>query len=68
MYVSQLVFGDQKAAVLLPWRRHFNVTDAQIFVARRDNAKTIFKSMFETKGADLQADRWNSLMREGSAG
>lgn len=30
MYVSQLVYGDQKAAFLLPWRRHFNLNDAQV--------------------------------------
>lgn len=57
IYVSQLVFGDQKAAFLLPWRKNFNLTEAQIFVARRDNAKTIFKSLFEVEGGDLKADR-----------
>lgn len=30
IYVSQLVFGDQKAAFLLPWRRYFSITDAQV--------------------------------------
>ncbi len=58
MYVSALVFGDQKAAFLLPWRRHFNLTDAQLFVARRDNAKAIFKIHLESKGGDLPADRY----------
>ena len=58
VYVSQLVFGDQKAAFLLPWRRHFTLTEAQLFVARRDNAKAIFKAQFEKDlGGDLQADR-----------
>jgi len=57
IYVSQLVFGDQKAAFLLPWRRHFNITDAQVFVARRDNAKTIFKAIMEREGNELRADR-----------
>lgn len=32
IYVSQLVFGDQKSAFLLPWRRLFNVSDAQASV------------------------------------
>uniref|UniRef100_A0A7S0S6E9 Uncharacterized protein n=1 Tax=Chlamydomonas leiostraca TaxID=1034604 RepID=A0A7S0S6E9_9CHLO len=57
IYVSQLVFGDQKAAFLLPWRRHFNITDAQVFVARRDNARTIFRTFMEQQGGQLQADR-----------
>jgi gamma-glutamyl phosphate reductase len=57
VYVSQLIYGDQKAAFLLPWRRHFNLTEAQLFVARRDNAKAIFKAQFESKGGDLIADR-----------
>ena len=57
VYVSQLIFGDQKAAFLLPWRRHFTLTEAQLFVARRDNAKAIFRAQFEAKGGDLIADR-----------
>lgn len=57
IYVSYLVFGDQKAAFLLPWRRVFNLTDAQLFVARRDNAKAIFRQYLETHGGDLPADR-----------
>mmetsp|Transcript_30974 Transcript_30974/g.68639 ORF Transcript_30974/g.68639 Transcript_30974/m.68639 type:complete len:1037 (+) Transcript_30974:146-3256(+) len=57
VYVSQLVYGDQKAAFLLPWRRHFNLTEAQLFVARRDNAKAIFRARFEAKGGDLLAER-----------
>ena len=58
VYVSQLIFGDQKAAFLLPWRQHFTLTEAQLFVARRDNAKAIFKAKFEAQGGDLKADRW----------
>ncbi|KAJ9511403.1 hypothetical protein QJQ45_029777, partial [Haematococcus lacustris] len=118
LYVSQVVFGDQKSAFLLPWRRHFNITDAQasistaqqpaaarrragcqssqwlssqrssqwlsssgraargcqcrveqavraapiqvqvqVFVARRDNARTIFRAFLEKQGGQLQADR-----------
>jgi hypothetical protein len=57
MHLSQLVFGDQKAAYLLPWRRLFNITDAQVFVARRDNARAIFRAYLEREGGDLPADR-----------
>lgn len=57
IYVSQLVFGDQKSAYLLPWRRLFNITDAQVFVARRDNARAIFRAYLEQQGGDVRADR-----------
>ncbi|GLC39997.1 hypothetical protein PLESTB_000120100 [Pleodorina starrii] len=56
IYVSQVVFGDQKAAFLLPWRRTFNLNDAQIFVARRDNARAIFRQYLEARGGMLPAD------------
>jgi len=57
IYVSQIVFGEAKSAFLLPWRRLFNITDAQIFVARRDNARAIFRAYLEKEGGDLPADR-----------
>ena len=57
IYVSGLVFSDQKASVLLPWRENFNLNDAQLFTARRDNAKAVFKAHLDRKGADLPADR-----------
>jgi hypothetical protein len=57
VYVSQLVFGDQKAAFLLPWRRVFNLTDAQLFVARRDNARAIFNQHMQAQGGELLAER-----------
>ncbi|GFR49409.1 hypothetical protein Agub_g11462 [Astrephomene gubernaculifera] len=57
IYVSQVVFGDQKSAFLLPWRRTFNLNDAQIFVARRDNARAIFRQFLEARGGELPAER-----------
>jgi hypothetical protein len=62
IYLSYLVFGDQKAAFLLPWRRVFNLTDAQVFVARRDNARALFAQRLASlcggdKDAELPADR-----------
>lgn len=57
MYVSYIVFGDQKAAFLLPWRRVFNLTDAQLFVARRDNARAIFSGYLAARGGELPAER-----------
>jgi Chloroplast envelope transporter len=57
VYVSALVFGDQKAAFLLPWRRVFNLTDAQLFVARRDNARAVFAGHLAARGGELPAER-----------
>ncbi|KAG2482678.1 hypothetical protein HYH03_018413 [Edaphochlamys debaryana] len=62
IYVSQVVFGDQKAAFLLPWRRTFNLNDAQIFVARRDNARAIFRQYLDSRGGGLPAD--HAFLRE----
>ena len=43
VWVSNRVFGDLRAAYLLPWKRAFpGVTDAQLAVARRDAARQIF--------------------------
>lgn len=57
IYVSQLLFGDQKAAFLLPWRRVFNLNDSQLFVARRDNARALFVQFIKANGGELAADR-----------
>jgi len=57
IYISQIVFGDQKAAFLLPWRRVFNLNESQLVVARRDNAKAIFSQHMAANGGDLPAER-----------
>ncbi|KAK8964731.1 hypothetical protein KSP40_PGU020166 [Platanthera guangdongensis] len=41
VYVSTLVFGDA-SKFLLPWKRIFKVTDAQVDIAIRDNAQRLF--------------------------
>jgi len=56
IYVSTLVFGERQAAFLLPWARVFGLTDAQIQVARRDNAKSLFKHRVMSNGG-LSSDR-----------
>ncbi|KAL4420333.1 hypothetical protein ABPG77_010238 [Micractinium sp. CCAP 211/92] len=57
IYVSNLVFGDRQAAFLLPWQRVFGLTDAQLYVAKRDNAKNIFKQYLDANGGELKADK-----------
>ncbi|KAL5974558.1 hypothetical protein ACLOJK_031228 [Asimina triloba] len=41
VYVSTLVFGEA-STFLLPWKRVFKVTDAQVEVAIRDNAQRLY--------------------------
>ena len=43
MYVSTLVFGEA-SKFLLPWKRVFKVSDAQVDVAVRDNASRLFNA------------------------
>ena len=42
VFVSQLLFGEQKARFLLPWRRRCNFTDAQVKVAMREVGSKLF--------------------------
>lgn len=56
IYVSTLVFGERQAAFLLPWTRVFGLNDAQLQVARRDNARALFKARVAASGG-LTADR-----------
>lgn len=62
IYVSTQVFGDKKSAFLLPWKRHFDLTDAQIFVAKRDFARQLFKDRLAGHEAGLPAEE--SLLAE----
>jgi Chloroplast envelope transporter len=54
IFISNLAFGDQKAAFLLPWRRVFGITDAQLYVAKRDNARNLFKGFLDSHGGQLE--------------
>lgn len=52
VYVSNLVFGDA-STFLLPWKRVFKVTNAQVEVAVRDNAQRLFQSRLSSLGKDV---------------
>ncbi|CAN6310638.1 unnamed protein product [Urochloa humidicola] len=52
IYVSNLVFGDQ-SAFLLPWKRLFGVTESQIDIAMRENAKSLYSSQLKSIGRGL---------------
>ena len=56
IYVSSLVFGERKAAFLLPWSRVFGLTDAQVQVARKDNAVKLFEARMASAEGGLTAD------------
>lgn len=61
IYVSSLVFGERKAAFLLPWSRVFGLTDAQVQVARRDNAVKLFEAQITASGLKPDASLLKTL-------
>lgn len=60
VYVSNLVFGDA-SGFLLPWKRVFKVTDAQVEVAVRDNAQRLYAIKLKPISQDLNVDQLISL-------
>ncbi|KAL0904165.1 hypothetical protein M5K25_026239 [Dendrobium thyrsiflorum] len=52
VYVSTLVFGEA-SKFLLPWKRIFKVTDAQVDIAIRDNAQRLFAVKLNSVGRDI---------------
>ena len=51
-----------QAAFLLPWRRIFNLSDSQLYVAKRENAKALFRGHIESKGGILQVQTFSRLL------
>jgi hypothetical protein len=39
---------------MLPWRRIFSLSDSQLIIAKRDNAKALFRAYIDSKGGKLQ--------------
>ncbi|KAL9236764.1 hypothetical protein vseg_011398 [Gypsophila vaccaria] len=60
VYVSTLVFGEA-SAFLLPWKRVFKITDAQVEVAIRDNAQRLFSQRLKSVGRDLDVTQLAEL-------
>ncbi|KAL9251913.1 TIC110, chloroplastic-like protein [Drosera capensis] len=52
IYVSMLVFGEA-STFLLPWKRVFNITDAQVDLAIRANAQRLYSAKLNEIGRDL---------------
>lgn len=60
IYVSTLIFGEA-SSFLLPWKRVFKVTDAQVEVAVRDNAQRLYASSLRSVGRDVDVETLISL-------
>lgn len=43
VFLSNLVFGEAKARFLLPWKRWFKVSDAQVALAVKQNGSVMYK-------------------------
>jgi len=56
VFLSNLVFGEAKARFLLPWKRLFNVSDAQIALACKTNGEVMFKKYLSTFPDPAAAD------------
>ncbi|GJM91094.1 hypothetical protein PR202_ga07435 [Eleusine coracana subsp. coracana] len=63
IYVSNLVFGDA-STFLLPWKRLFGVTDSQIDIAMRENAKNLYLKQLKSIGRGLDIDTLIDVRRE----
>lgn len=60
IYVSTLVFGEA-SSFLLPWKRVFKVTDAQVEVAIRDNAQRLYGFKLKSINRDVNVQQLVSL-------
>ena len=60
IYVSALVFGERKAAFLLPWRRIAEVNDATIARAITDNGKLRMVAELGQRTSEMQVRVWLS--------
>jgi len=62
VYVSTLVFGEA-SKFLLPWKRVFKVTDAQVDVAVRDNAQRLFNGHLCRVGSNFDVQQIKDLRK-----
>ncbi|GAV58645.1 hypothetical protein CFOL_v3_02178 [Cephalotus follicularis] len=60
IYVSSIVFGEA-SSFLLPWKRVFKVTDSQVEIAIRDNARRLYASRLKQIGRDVNVPQLVSL-------
>ncbi|GLT43216.1 hypothetical protein SLA2020_171830 [Shorea laevis] len=53
IYVSTLVFGEA-SSFLLPWKRVFKLTDAEVGIAIRENSKRLYTYKLNSLGRDIE--------------
>jgi len=56
VFLSSLIFGEAKARYLLPWKRLFNVSDAQVLHARKTNGAMMYKKYLNSFPEPLSPD------------
>lgn len=54
IYVSSLVFGERKAAFLLPWKRACELAEATVAKAISDNASALLRRELSKRGDVLK--------------
>ena len=68
IYVSALVFGERKAAFLLPWRRIAEVNDATIARAITDNGKMRMVAELGRRTTEMQVCLLRSVSSQRTIG
>ncbi|CAI5964990.1 unnamed protein product [Closterium sp. NIES-64] len=60
VYVSNLVFGE-KSKFLLPWKRIFKVSDAQVDIAVRNNSQALLQAQLDATKGDFTVENLREL-------
>ena len=56
VFISTQTFGEEQARFLLPWKRVFRVSDAQVDLANRDNASQLLRTTMTASNAIANVD------------
>ena len=56
VFISTQTFGEEQARFLLPWKRVFRVSDAQVDLANRDNASQLLRTSLSNSNAIANVD------------
>jgi len=56
VFISTQTFGEEQARFLLPWKRVFRVSDAQVDLANRDNACQLLRTTMAASNAIANVD------------
>lgn len=56
VFISTQTFGEEQARFLLPWKRVFRVSDAQVDLANKDNASQLLRASLQGSSAIANVD------------